>query len=149
MHVGVAAPVPARPTVPPLSAPREPSVILVLLSTLYSLLPKQSTGPGRILRLAPGFLSQFIYLYVSCLNPAGLRCSSYTPRKHPHRTVPLSHFPSRWLFYPNAHISPVHFTQFLSCKLLGEVCPGHLNKFLLSAVPSSSLNSLGFLHGIA
>lgn len=75
------------------------------------------------------------------MNRAGLRYSSYTPRKHPLRTVPLSHFPSRWLFYPDAHISPVHFTQFLSCELLGEVCPGHLNKFLLSPVPSSSLKS--------
>lgn len=63
-------------------------------------------GPERILRLPPGFLSYFIYLYVSCLNRTGLRCSSYTPRKHPLRTVPLSHFPSRWLFYPRcSHIA--------------------------------------------
>lgn len=68
MHVGVAAPVPARPTVPPLSAPREPSVILVLLSTLCSLLPKQSTGDWpRKDPEARSWLSLSIYLPVCLL----------------------------------------------------------------------------------
>lgn len=40
MHAGIAAPVPVSPTVPLLSALREPSVILVLPPTAYSLVPK-------------------------------------------------------------------------------------------------------------
>lgn len=85
MHVGIAAPVPARATVLPLSATREPSVILVLLSTVYSFLPKQSSGDRSWKEPeAPSWLFLLIYLPVClllelCKSAAFLICTTEAP----------------------------------------------------------------------